>query len=109
MSRKKLDLEVELNNLVKRFGLDYMVVVAPRNNVKKLGRVDPKNKIIYIYTDDPDLAYKILLHEILEIVLIPVFNKYIRLVNVLMEYIEGELYNEGEKAINRILDLFGKG
>jgi len=106
MDRKKLDLEVELNDLVRRFGLDYMVVIAPRSKSEKLGRVDPRNKIIYIYTDDPKLAYKILLHEILEIMLKPLLNKYIRLINVLIDYIQNELYIEKERILDEFTELF---
>ena len=103
MSRRRIDLESELNNLVKKFGLDYMIVVAPRSKSRKLGKVDENNKIIYIYTDDSDLAYKILLHEILEIKLRPLINKYIDLINLLMKYIEDNLYLEKERAIDEII------
>ncbi len=70
-----------------------------------MGRVDPRNKIIYIYTDDPDLAYQVLFHELLEIKLLPLLNKYIDLINLLMKYIEDNLYLEKERILNEIVKL----
>lgn len=105
MSRRKLDLEAELNRLVKKFGLDYMVVIAPKTKSRKRGKVDPHEKIIYVYTDDPDLAYQVLLHEILEIKLRPLLNKYIDLINLLMKYIEDQLYIEKETVIDEITEI----
>ena len=98
-------IEDRLNDLVARFGLKYRVVVSFPGPGNKLGEVDEKNKIIYVYSVDEDEAYKILLHEIIEIHLKPVINKYTRLINKLLEYIQEELYIEKEKFINKMGDL----
>ena len=56
--------------------------------------------------DDPDLIYKILLHEILEIKNRPMINKYTDLINLLMKYIEEYLYMEKERILNELTELF---
>ena len=100
-------LEDELNNLVKKFGLDYRVIVrANRINGESLGEVDETNKIIYIYSKDEELIYKILLHEIIEIMQKPLINKYIRFINKLLEYIQEELNIEKDRTINNMVEKF---
>ncbi len=105
MERKKINLEEEFNRLVKKFGLDYRVIIINDKNVKDRGWVNTNNKVIYINSDDYQEAYRILLHEILEIKLNPLLNKYVRLVNVLIEYIQGELYREKERFLEDVLDI----
>ena len=104
MSRKRVDLEEELNQLVKKFGLDYQVIIVNKDDGRR-GWVDTKNKVIYVNSSDPDEIYKIFLHEILEIKLNPLLNKYVRLVNVLIEYIQDELYREKERFLEDVLDI----
>ncbi len=105
MSRKRVDLEEELNRLVKKFGLDYRVIIIENSKDGRKGWVDTKNKVIYVNSSYPDEIYKIFLHEILEIKLNPLLNKYVRLVNVLIEYIQGELYREKERFLEDVLDI----
>ena len=105
MERRKLDLEEELNKLVKKFGLDYQVIIVNKDDGRR-GWVDTKNKVIYIGSSDPDEIYKIFLHEILEIKLNPLLNKYVRLVNALIEFIQDELYREKERVIDELINVF---
>jgi len=108
MSRE-VDLESELNQVIKKFGLDYIVVISPRSRSSgRLGRVDLNRRIIYIYTDDSDLAYRVLFHEILEIMFKPLIDKYIDLINLLIKYIEDNLYLEKERIINDLLKILFK-
>ena len=105
MERKKINLEEEFNRLVKKFGLDYRVIIIENKKDGRNGRVDTQNKIIYVNSKDPEEAYRILLHELIEIKIRPLINKYVRLINVLLDYIQNELYVEKERVIDSLLFL----
>ena len=98
------DLEEELSVLVRRFGLDYRVVILNCSGNGRKGWVDRGERVIYICGGDPEEAYRILLHELVEILLAPLLNRYIRLINMLLEYIQNELYLEKERFIDDVIN-----
>jgi len=100
-------LESELNKILKRFGYEYKAIIIDDPNRDKYGEIDTKNKIIYIYTSDEKRVYRILLHEIIELELNPLINKYIRFINKLMEYIQEELYRDKERTIKEFIEKIG--
>lgn len=98
-------IEEELNVLVRRFGLDYRVVILNCSGNSRKGWVDRGERVIYICgVRDPEEAYRILLHELVEILLAPLLNRYIRLINMLLEYIQDELYVEKERLIDEFIN-----
>jgi len=99
------ELETELNSLLRKFGYSgYQVVIMDDVSREIYGEIDTKNKVIYIYTSDPEEAYKTLYHELLELELRPLLNKYRSLINLLITYINQELEREKDKTIERIIN-----
>jgi len=97
------ECEKLFNDIVRMIGLDITVVYSPDPDAKDHGQYIPKEKLIILYDEDPDEAFKSLIHEVVEIRLYPLIKKYRLLVNTLIKYIDERLEYEKELTIERIV------
>ncbi|MHA1581997.1 MAG: hypothetical protein ACTSYM_05855 [Candidatus Baldrarchaeia archaeon] len=106
---KGLDLQkildktlLKLKSKVKE-GLDLEVLWIPDKFNEKSGEI--RDKVIYIYENDPVEAVRTLKHEFIEYLLNRYSSLHKKVINKLLELIEEVLYREKEKVIKNIIKL----
>lgn len=77
----------------------FKVVWTPSPNVNNHGQIDLPNRTIHIFDIDEKDAWITLVHELLELKLRPVLSYYRSLVNILIEFIEKQAYQNKEKFL----------
>ncbi len=78
---------------------------VPRPCAEKRGEVLPESKLILLYDKSLQNARDTLLHEALEIKFQPMLKPYRTLVNALVGWAEGQIYQAKEKAIDDLIPL----
>ena len=94
-------LEQKLNRLVARLGLPHQVIYDPNPESQHRGEI--KNNQILIHDPVEEEALETLIHEVVELRLKKVLALYRGLVNVLIDYVEKNVYHEKEHAIEQIV------
>uniref|UniRef100_A0A6M3M4F1 Uncharacterized protein n=1 Tax=viral metagenome TaxID=1070528 RepID=A0A6M3M4F1_9ZZZZ len=98
-----------MNEASKSLGLSgWEVLWAPDPTQHSRGQVLPESKTIIINDEEPEAARETLLHEALEIKLRPMLKPYRTLVNALIEWAEGQVYESKEKVIEDLLPFLLK-
>ena len=99
-----MDNESQMNNLVKSFGLSgWTVLWTPDPTQHARGKILLEAKTIIIYDEKPEAARETLLHEAIELKLRPMLKPYRTLVNTLIDWADGQVYEQKEKAIEELL------
>lgn len=104
-----MEQEARMNDLVKSLDLSgWTVLWEPDPTQHSRGQILPEAKTIIIYDEEPEAAMETLLHEALEIKLRPMLKPYRTLVNALIEWANGQVYEAKEKVIEDILPFLIK-
>lgn len=99
----KMRVENEINLALRRLGLTgWSVVWSPDKTQKNDGQVLSDRKTILIFSENPDEAMETLVHEAIEIMMMPTFFHYRTFINYLIEVIEKLTYAEKERSIKRL-------
>ena len=103
------EIEDKMNEAIKSLGLnEWTVLWEPDPTQPSRGQVLLESKTIIINDEGPEDALKTLLHEALEIKLRPMLKPYRTLVNALIEFADGQVYEAKEKAIEDLLPFLLK-
>jgi hypothetical protein len=98
-----------MNEAIKSLGLsEWIVIWEPDLTQPSRGQVLLESKTIIINDEEPEDAFKTLLHEALEIKLRPMLRPYRTLVNALIEWADGQVYESKEKVIEDLLPFLLK-
>lgn len=101
--------EARMNEAIKSLGLsEWIVIWEPDLTQPSRGQVLLESKTIIINDEEPEDAFKTLLHEALEIKLRPMLRPYRTLVNALIEWADGQVYESKEKVIEDLLPFLLK-
>mgnify|MGYP001584544441 FL=1 len=92
------NLQDKMMFVLKKLGLDYDVIMTPKENDKH-GEIDKHSKTILIYDQNEKEAWQTFKHELIEISMINAFKIYREATNALIEVIDKIAYGEKEKAI----------
>ena len=98
----RASVEDRMNAVCSRLGLPFTVVWTPDPSMNNHGLVDPKNHVIHIFDLNENDAWATLTHEVLELKIRPLLSFYRNLVNVLIEFIEKQVYREKEKFLESL-------
>ena len=101
-------IEVQMNDYVNKFGLSGWKVLWVPDPSQPRGKVLTGTKTILLHDEDPEDAMEALVHEILEIKLMPMLRPYRQLVNSLIEHINLQIYQQKEQTINDLLPFLIK-
>ncbi len=105
-SKDETSLQDELNAALLRSGLEgWTVALVPDPSQGIRGRVLVEEKTILIFAVRKVEILKTFVHEVIEIVMAPVFSQYRNMVNHLIEAFEKNIYAEKERAIERLIPL----
>jgi hypothetical protein len=100
--------EARLTEIAKSLGLSGWIVLWEPDETQPRGQIKPDNMVILIHDGKQEDAVRTLLHEVLEIKLRPMLKPYRTLVNVLIDWADGQVYESKEKAIEDLLPIFVK-
>ena len=100
-----MDLEEKLSGIIKRLDLGEWQVIWEPDSTQPRGQIQLDSRIILIHNEKPEDAIETLLHEALELKLRPMLKPYRTLVNSLIEWADGQVYEAKEKTIEDILQL----
>ena len=100
----KMTLEIEMNLALLRLGLvGWEAVWHPDPSQKVNGQVLSEQKKIIVFSEDPEKAREILLHEAVEVKIQPLIAQYQETINGLIKIIERLTYRKKERTINEIV------
>ncbi len=102
------ELETKFNGILEGLGLRGWTVIWKPDKTQPKGRIQPETKIILIHDEKSEDALETLLHEFIEIKLRPTQKPLRSLVNVLIEWVDLQVYEAKEKAIEEFLPFLLK-
>lgn len=103
-SKDETNLQDELNDALLRLGLvGWEAVWHPDPSQNVNGQVLSEQKTIIVFSEDPEKAREILLHEAVEVKIQPLIAQYQETINGLIKVIECLTYREKERTINEIV------
>jgi hypothetical protein len=91
---------IQMQKLLEELGVPLRVVWIPQPRNSKHGEIDQGSKTLYIYDEDPEQAWKTLIHEILEFKLQDYTRVYRTIINGLIEVLEKTAYAKKEEFLN---------
>jgi len=100
-----VNIEENMNNVLKRLGHKGWTSVWSPEESPKRGKVIPRERLIIIYDKDPSRAWETFQHELVELRLRRVLRPYRELTNKLIEVVENIAYIEKETFINDLPEL----
>jgi len=95
-------VEMKMNQVLRRLGLNFKVSWQPSPNKQKHGNVNLKEGIIHIFDITEREAWDTLLHEVFEIKFRRITSLYQGLVNSLIDFIERQVYSEKESFLESL-------
>lgn len=97
--------EDRMTEIVKSFGLSgWYVVWAPDENQPR-GQIKLESRTILVHDFKVEDALGTVLHEVLELKLRSLLSPYRRLVNMMIQWIDDEVYRIKERTIEELIPL----
>ncbi len=97
-----------MNLALKSLGLEeWTALWEPDSSQKVNGRVIAEQKIIIVFTEDPERAKDVFLHEVIEVKIQPLITQYQETINGLTKIIAGltESDKESQETVNGFIRI----
>jgi len=105
MSYVSKEMETKFNGILESFCLrGWSVVLAP-DETQPRGKIQLEDQIILIHDSNEQDAMRTLLHEVLELKLRSLVSPYRSLTNLLIQWIDEEVYRIKERTIEELIPL----
>ena len=101
-------LQDKMNRALIPLGLkEWEVIWEPDATQKVNGRVLAEQKIIIVFTEDPERAQDVFLHEVIEVKIQPLITQYQEAINGLVKILEGltDFDKDSQETVNGFIKI----